>query len=263
MKENPLFTIIEGEGRLTIESGHAWEMRLGPCTAALASLEDKSIDHVISDPPYDARTHKKGSIMSMKGGGTAIVVDFDALTDMRFVGECLRVSKRWNLFFCSLLQFVEYEKEAPKCWIRAGIWDRQNGAPQLSGDRPAQSADGIAILHSKGRKVWNGGGKRAMWRSPVEHIDREHPTQKPVQLMMDLIEDFTDPGDLILDPFSGSATTGVAALRLGRRFLGFELDSKYFALACERLRAEEAHVSLSSSRSSQLPLFGITADPTY
>ena len=60
-------------------------------------------------------------------------------------------------------------------------------------------------------------------------------TEKPLSLMEKLIRDFTDPGDLILDPFAGSGTTGVAAIRLGRRFIGWERDPKYHAIAVKRL----------------------------
>ena len=58
--------------------------------------------------------------------------------------------------------------------------------------------------------------------------------------MRQIVEDFTDPGDLILDPFAGSGTTGVAAIHLGRRFIGWELSEEYHAIATRRLRGDEA-----------------------
>jgi site-specific DNA-methyltransferase (adenine-specific) len=71
-----------------------------------------------------------------------------------------------------------------------------------------------------------------------------HTTQKPEALMEALIRDFTDPGDLILDPFAGSGTTGVAAIRLGRRFIGWEKDPKYHAIALKRLTAAREQLEL-------------------
>jgi site-specific DNA-methyltransferase (adenine-specific) len=65
-------------------------------------------------------------------------------------------------------------------------------------------------------------------------------TQKPVKLMCELISLFTDPGDLILDPFMGSGTTGVACIKLGNRFIGVEIDEDYFEVACGRIRATVA-----------------------
>jgi site-specific DNA-methyltransferase (adenine-specific) len=73
--------------------------------------------------------------------------------------------------------------------------------------------------------------------------------------MLSLLADFTDPGEVILDPFCGSGTTGVAALRLGRRFIGIEKDSKYAALARDRIAAEEQGSTLQAKRAGQEPLF--------
>lgn len=70
-----------------------------------------------------------------------------------------------------------------------------------------------------------------------------------------LVSLFTDPGETILDPFAGSGTTGVACLRLGRRFIGIERDEKYFKLACDRLRAEEQSSTLQALRAGQESLF--------
>jgi site-specific DNA-methyltransferase (adenine-specific) len=72
--------------------------------------------------------------------------------------------------------------------------------------------------------------------------------------MMELVDLFTDPGDLVLDPFAGSGTTGEACLRSGRRFLGCELDETYHATACARLKAAEQGLSLRDARAGQLSL---------
>ena len=74
--------------------------------------------------------------------------------------------------------------------------------------------------------------------------------------MLELISLFTNPGDLVLDPFCGSGSTGVACLRLGRRFIGIEKDEKYAQLAHERLTAEAAGLDLKDHRSGQIGLFG-------
>ena len=73
--------------------------------------------------------------------------------------------------------------------------------------------------------------------------------------MLELVELFTDPGDLLPDPFCGSGTTGVACLRLGRRFIGIEKDAKYAAIARERLEAETNGLSLRDARAGQIGMF--------
>ena len=68
-----------------------------------------------------------------------------------------------------------------------------------------------------------------------ERVYGKHPTQKPVVLMKHFIKTLTNPGDLVLDPFMGSGSTGVAAQELGRRFVGIELDEIYYRIACRRM----------------------------
>jgi DNA modification methylase len=77
-----------------------------------------------------------------------------------------------------------------------------------------------------------------VWTTKVAQGEaRCHPTQKPLDLMQALVRDFTDVGDVIADPFAGAATTGVAALSLGRDFVGWERDPEFFAAGARRLGA--------------------------
>ena len=89
--------------------------------------------------------------------------------------------------------------------------------------------------------------------APVLH--RTHPNEKPVSLVRDFIQWCTKPGDVVLDPFAGSGTTGVACAETGRRFLGFELDARWVELANDRIRAAEKGISLAEERVGQMPLF--------
>lgn len=226
----------------------------------LAAMPESSVSHVITDPPYDEKTHKNarsGKGLVRGGASPALIgIDFDWLTDMSFVGHMLAVSRRWVVAFCSLEQLGAYQVAASDAWVRAGVWHRPDGAPQFTGDRPAQACDGIAIMHGALiKKRWNGGGSRAHWTCGVERDERVHPTQKPLELMIDLIEKFTDPGELILDPFAGSATTGVACLRTGRRFLGFERNQAHWENGRDRLLAAQRGLTLEAARSGQTSIF--------
>ncbi len=97
------------------------------------------------------------------------------------------------------------------------------------------------------KRGWNGGGKQAYWEAPVVNnrdgrSPRLHSAQKPLGLMESLVRDFTDPGDLVCDPFAGSGTTGVACIKNGRRFIGWEKDAAHAAAAADRLsRAREQY----------------------
>lgn len=241
----------------------AYECRDG--FALARSLPDRSVAHVIADPPYDDRTHKgvRGASGHRKRAEPSrvyeIKVNFSTFTDWTVVPELIRVADRWVLAFCSVSMLGRYEEHAGKAYIRDGIWHRTNSAPQLTGDRPGQGCEGIAIMHRPGRKRWNRGGHQAFWDGPIETPERRiHETQKPEWLMVELIEAFTDPGDLVFDPTAGGATTGIACLRTGRRFIGCEIREEAHALGLARLEAEAAGGVLGrSERAGQVTIFDL------
>lgn len=143
---------------------------------------------------------------------------------------------------------------------RTGVWVKPDGMPQYSGDRPAMGYESYVLAYAagNGKSRWNGGG-----RSSVLTFNKnddctgqaEHETKKPLPLMAEIVSLLTDPGELVLDPFCGSGTTGVACLRLGRRFLGIEREEKWANLSRERLTAESKGQTLREHRAGQLPMF--------
>lgn len=99
----------------------------------------------------------------------------------------------------------------------------------------------ILFLH-KGRKTINGKRDSNIIKDKKTG-NKLHPTQKPVPLVEYLLSKFSNEGDLIIDPFMGSGTTGVAACNLNRSFIGIELDPEYFKIAQKRIEAAEAQIS--------------------
>ena len=204
----------------------------------LPSLADKSVDVTITDPPFDKRSHD--------GAGRG-KVPFNALSlyEIRaLASELVRVTKRWILVFSSERHHELWAQQLEVAggeFVRLGVARRTNPMPQMSGERPASGVDHIVIAHvGGGRKRWNGGGKAAIWDSPPSRFDNPdrkliHPTQKPIALMRQLVEDFSEPGELLCDPFAGSGTTAVACAQLVRRFVGWEVSAGYHAAAVGRI----------------------------
>jgi DNA modification methylase len=211
------------------ESVQLW---CGDCRDVLPTLAP--VDHVITDPPYDAQTH--AGARTGADGGVPIEMGFAPLDAPVMVPLFASIARRWTIAFCSLEMLGKYRELAGETWVRGGFWRKPDGAPQFTGDRPGQPGEGIAFMHSKGKKRWNGGGNHAYYEFGVERFMRAHPTQKPEPLMAALVADFTDPGDTILDPFAGSGTTLVAAKRLGRKAIGIELSPAYCDVIVSRLR---------------------------
>lgn len=206
---------------------------IGDATLYLGNMADilptlDLVDLVLTDPPYDEKTHN--------GARMADAINFSSLQDPASLSKQLIAQSRgWVLAFCAFEQLADYKNGADGCWIRGGIWDKIINMPQMTGDRPAQGGEAIAIMHRPGRKIWNGGGKAAIWRHSVERGEKEHPTQKPLSLIRELLEQFSQPGHTVLDCYMGGGTTGVACAKLGRKFIGVEIDETHFETACRRI----------------------------
>jgi len=114
------------------------------------------------------------------------------------------------------------------------VWIKPNGAPQFTGDRPGTGWEGLCILHRDNvRMAWNGGGHHGVWTHPK--ISGAHPTEKPEPLVRKWIGQFSNPGDLILDPWMGSGVVLRCAKDMGRRAIGVELEERYCLHAARRL----------------------------
>lgn len=96
----------------------------------------------------------------------------------------------------------------------------------------------VAAWCGAGHSEWNGGGRPGVFSFNKNTQGAQHPTQKPLPLMRHLVNLFSNEGQTILDPFMGSGTTGVAAVQMGRKFIGIEKEPKHFDIACKRI--EEA-----------------------
>lgn len=275
VSEGTIEDVIAGRAR--------WALVHGDCLEVLPTLPEKSVDHVITDPPYSERVHSKSRAGARKeplrdGNGNLSRCAIDREVDFGFAhitqdqreaiaDHCERAVRRWSLAFCDVESshlWVGAFTSAGLDYCRTGAWIKVGGTPQFTGDRPGTGFEAVVIVHRKGKKRWNGGGSLGVWThltcidrgSAPGTAERFHPTQKPLSLMTELVELFTDADELILDPFAGSAACGVASLRLGRRFIGIERDAKYAELSRQRLRAEQSHSTLAAATKGQLAIFG-------
>ncbi|QIG68706.1 modification DNA-methylase protein [Rhizobium phage RHph_TM3_3_14B] len=215
----------------------------GDCLEVMDSLEP--VDHVIGDPPYEKEAHRsmRRTQKSIKTGINADL-DFEAITeDLRggVAREATRLSRGWALLFCQAEAVGDWRdvlETAGAKYKRSMIWVKPDSTPQLNGQMPAMGYESMPLAWcGEGHSRWNAGGKRGVYTHLTNQRDRDgrHPTEKPIPLMRELLQDFTNPGQTILDPFMGSGTTGVACAKMGRKFIGIELDTKYFDVACERI----------------------------
>lgn len=221
------------------------ELYLGDCREILPLVGGAC--SLITDPPFEKEAHTpirrtQKSIRSGENdslGFSAIDEDTRNLIPM----WASKNVSGWFLAFCQVEAVAAWRdamEAADLKYKRAMAWVKPDSSPQFNGQGPAQGYECIASAWcGTGISRWNAGGKRGVYTHNTNGPGRHgtHPTEKPISLMSELIVDFTDASARILDPFMGSGTTGVSAVRLGRRFCGIEQDEAFFAIACKRIQA--------------------------
>lgn len=232
-------------------------LHLGDCREVLPQLE--AVDHVITDPPYARDVYVRlGAPKSHAGSETparmginhqysSMSIEKLAAGDIGFIDEMIdplsiefaRLTKRWALVFSdaeSIHRWRQQLEAAGMRYVRTGAWVKHDPMPQFSGDRPSVGFEPCTITHAQGPMRWNGGGLPATWRYGTVKTNRpDHPCPKPLPLMLKLIEQFTDPGETILDPFGGSMTTALACKQLGRKCISIEMNEAYCEIGVKRL----------------------------
>lgn len=236
-----------------IERGDGWELRLADCfddDHGIATVA--GIDHVAADPPYGKRTHSGQRHARATGysraEGRRLLSETGDLgykhwtpQDVgRFVERCESVCDGWVLSMTShdLIGAYEDAFEAVKRYSFAPVVIVIPGMNvRLSGDGPSNWAVYLMVSRRRrGRKGWS--TKRGAYTGFAEdpRVAKGVKGAKPLSLMEAILRDYTKRGELVADPCAGSGTTGVAAVRLGRRFIGWEKNEDRFAIALERLR---------------------------
>lgn len=212
----------------------------GDCMEILPTLP--KVDAVVTDPPYGI------SYVSAwrKQGPTEMLANDDhppldsvflmaaQLQDggAMYIATRFDVAAQWN----DAMRNAGLELKTPI------YWDKGNHTSgDLEGDFGAQVE--IFLFAHKGRHILRGKRLSNLWRFPREPAGA-HPTPKPVALMERMVSCSADAGQIVADPFMGSGTTGVACANLGRKFIGIEIEERYFQIACERIEAAYAQQRL-------------------
>lgn len=208
------------------------ELHLGDCLEMLKTLPAGSVDAVVTDPPYGIG-ESRAKVMSR--GKLATPIDYgdfgwDAKRlDRLYFDEMQRVSAEQVIFGGNY--YTDYLPATPS-WV---VWDKVNGGSDFADCELAWTS------HKKAVRQYT-----YMWNGMIKQMpeERYHPTQKPLSLMVWVLENYTQPGDTILDPFMGSGTTGVACVKTGRNFIGIEIDPGYYAIAERRIAEAQYQLPL-------------------
>lgn len=197
-------------------------LHLGDCLEVMRTMDDKSVDAVVTDPPY--------------GVGVA---DWDDVAPYELLNEFLRIAKYTVVWFGSAPNVVKDAKQFPVEPDRMMVWSPKFTLSKIAKDGFAYRFHPIWWWRVRKQKaqpwdLFNDNTECGNWW--------KHKCTKPQKLMARIIEAATLPHETVLDPFMGSGTTGVACVKTGRNFVGCEIDPTYHAIA--RRRIEEAAMQM-------------------
>jgi site-specific DNA-methyltransferase (adenine-specific) len=218
------------------------ELIHGDCLVEMQNIPDKSIDLIVTDPPYkiitggDSNGANSERPKGILKGNIELMPSIPKFDD--WIPECFRILKDdshayFMVNFTNLLEMGECLKRAGFKIHNLLVWEKNNCTPSQFYMKNCE----YIFFCRKGKAKWitNIGTSKTVHRYDNVIGDKCHPTQKPISLMAFYIENSSKEGDVILDPFMGSGSTGVACVNTNRNFIGIELNEEYFKIAEKRI----------------------------
>jgi len=249
----------------------------GDCLQLLSRIPRNSINAIFADPPYflsnGGITCHAGRMVSVNKGKWDVSqgTEENHRFNLAWLSECQQVLTKNGVIWVSGTAHVIFSvgfamQQLGLKILNDIIWFKPNASPNLSCRYFTHSTETViwAAKNQKSKHTFNyelmkqlnnGKQMRNVWEITTpqrkEKAHGKHPTQKPLKLLERILLTSTNEGDTVLDPFNGSGSTGVAALRLGRKYLGIELSEEYLELTIKRLEDEIATPRLEAIKKSK------------
>ena len=211
------------------------------CLEGMKALPDGCVDLCVMDPPYELQQHNGAGAFGRKNREYHQGIDhLQSGVSNDVLKECLRVCKKPNMYvFCSkdqlpqLLNFALFHK------LKYDLltWHKTNPVPTCN-NKYLSDTEYIVFMRNGANLYGTYETKRKYFITPTNTEDKKrwgHPTIKPLNIIRQLIVNSSQLGGVILDPFMGSGTTAVAAIKEDRHYLGFEIDKGYYETATKRI----------------------------
>ena len=215
------------------------------CYKAIKEIEDGSIDLIITDPPYDIKGLHDSSIMKDRGISFHNELKDNGLgdgIDLAILNDFVRIQKKINIYiFCNkeqIIPYLDFFVKEKGCNYEILIFAKDDPIPfcgtHYLKDKEYclyfwETGAQLHVLYNRGKTVFYSK------KNVADKNDYGHPTIKPIDFVSMLIENSSLEGGIVFDPFLGSGTTAVAAKRLGRKYIGYEINPHYYKIACDRL----------------------------
>lgn len=219
-----------------------YQLHNDDCLAVMKDIPDKSIDLLITDPPYRCISGGKPHLKSQPSGilskNDGKIFEHNEINPADYLPEFYRVLKDDTHFYImtntiNIQSFLITAKNVGFKLHNILIWKKNNATPNRWYMKNCEYI--LFFRKGKAKTINNVGTKQVL---EVDNIigNKTHPTEKPVELMQTFVENSSNAGDVVLDPFMGSGSTGVACANTGRDFIGIELDKNYYKIASDRIK---------------------------
>ena len=219
------------------------------CIEGMRQMPDKSVDLVVTDPPYLIETSGAGIY---KQDDKQYVKELNEMKDgfsREILDELCRIMKKINIYiFCSQKQIIpllDYFVKEKNCNWNLLTWHKSNPVPAC-GNKYLTDTEFILFFREKGVKIYGEyKSKFTYYVTPLNQKDKKtygHPTIKPLDMVSNFIINSSKEGDIVFDPFMGSGTTAVAAMKCNRNFLGYELNPDYYEICNKRIKEASENI---------------------
>ena len=224
------------------------EIKQGDCLQLMKEIDNESIDLIVTDPPYKTTSRgnagNSGGMLQKKINMNGKVFKYNDIKPYQYIPEFYRILKNGSHCYImtnhvNLQSILNCATDCGFKFIKSLIWDKGN---KIMGQYYMSQFEYILFFRKgKGVKI-NNCGTSDIIRIPNKKQKGKdgknlHDTEKPVELMKILIENSSKENNIVLDPFVGIGSTGIACINTKRNFIGFELDENYFNIAKERLES--------------------------
>lgn len=224
------------------------ELYQGDCLELMKDIPKESVDLVVTDPPYKTITggdsNGKNSIRpkGILGGNRKLFNYQNSVNHSMWIPEIYRILKEDT--HCYIFTNVINLQEMISISLDSGfklhnllVWEKNNCTPSQFYMKNCEYV--LFLRKGKAKYIKNIGESKTVHKFKNIIGGKNHPTEKPIELMKFYIENSSNKGDVVLDPFMGSGSTGVACINTNRNFIGMELDETYFQVAKERIEKAE------------------------
>lgn len=229
-----------------VEIGNA-TLYLGDCRQILPGIG--KVDHIITDPPYSERTHTGHDAATKSRDGAH-------RDELGYVALSAKDAEELAALFCracdgwvawmtdhTLAPVIEASLRAAGRYVFAPLpFFHPGRSVRLTGDGPCSWTDWILVARTTAQLRW--GTLPGGYVAGEGWNDKHRMGGKPTALMLRLVNDYSRHQETVCDPFMGSGTTGVACAKLGRRFIGIEIEPRYFDIACRRIEEAQRQADL-------------------